>query len=348
MKFGSYHTFQVSPGMSQSQVYADEFERIRLAEDLGFDSVWVPEQHFFDYCGCPDAITMATHVVGMTTRVRVGTAVVNLSLTHPLRFAERALLLDRLSGGRVDLCVGRGYQWPQNVVMGVDEADTKAQFEESLDIVLNAWDTEPAGYDGKFYDFPPIRVYPEPLRPAGDVLLYAVGGTTPLEATVARGLPLALSQPFLPIEKTAETFRRYVDLVEASNLDADKVLDRSIVVLYSMIAPSKDEARTLAKKPFEWHMSRLNALRQPLPEGQPWESLSQSDNPPEIADDDYAKRTESMLAFDDPAGFAEKVDVLRQAGVRCIIPWMGAGGVAQEHILRAFRLLASDVMPRFA
>ena len=69
MKFGTYHTFQVPPWTSTDQVYAEEMERVDLAEALGYDSVWVPEQHFFDYCACPDAIDMATYLVGRTSRV---------------------------------------------------------------------------------------------------------------------------------------------------------------------------------------------------------------------------------------------------------------------------------------
>ena len=128
MRFGTNHAFQLPPGHTVAQVYAEEFERIRYADELGYHSVWLPEQHFFDYCICPDALDLAAYVVAATSRVRVGTAVVNLSLTHPLRFAARAAMLDLISGGRVDICVGRGYQLPQNVAFGVDELSTKPMF----------------------------------------------------------------------------------------------------------------------------------------------------------------------------------------------------------------------------
>ncbi len=201
MKFGTYHTFQIPPWTTTEQVYAEEFERVDLAESLGYDSVWVPEQHFFDYCACPDAIDMAMHLLGRTSRVRVGAAVVNQSLTHPLRFAERAALLDHVGGGRVDLCIGRGYQWPQNVVFEVEEATTKARFTESIDVILDAWTGERHGYDGEFFRFPPVRTWPAPVRRPEEVLLMSVGGTTPIEETVARGLPLALASPFAPVER---------------------------------------------------------------------------------------------------------------------------------------------------
>jgi alkanesulfonate monooxygenase SsuD/methylene tetrahydromethanopterin reductase-like flavin-dependent oxidoreductase (luciferase family) len=347
MKFGTYHTYQVPPWTTTGQVMAEELGRVKFAEQLGFDSVWVPEQHFFDYCACPDALDMAAYLLGVTSRIRVGAAVVNLSFTHPLRFVERAGLLDRLSDGRIDLCVGRGYQWPQNVVFGIDESESKPRLTESLDVILAAWTGEESGYNGSFFSFPPVQTWPSPIRPVEDLLLMSVGGTTPLEETVERGIPLALSSPFAPVESTAATFARYADLVRNSERDTEKFLDRSIVLLYALLAPTRQEARSIAKRPYEWHMSRLGALSVPPADGHQWDSLTRQLDPPVIPDEDYERQTNSNLLFDDPDGFSEKLAILQDAGVRNVIVWMGVGGVAQEHVLRSMRLFAEQVRPRF-
>lgn len=314
--------------------------------------MWLPEQHFFDYCVCPDALDLASYVVGVTSRVRVGTAVVNLSLTHPLRFAERVAMLDLISGGRVDKCVGRGYQLPQNVAFGVPEEETKPMFAEALDIVLNTSETGPRGYDGAHYSFPPVRTYPLPQRPTNEVLIYGVGGTTPVEETIRRGLPLALSQPFGPVAKTAEAFQRYVTALHDSSLgeqDVERLLDRAFVLVYAFIAPTAQEAQDISRKPYEWQMSRLAALRAPVPGPAEWERTYYADDvpAPEISDADWAALTSSSLLFTDPAGMADHIALLRDAGVRNVTPWMGVGGVEQPHVLRSMRLFAEHVMPKF-
>jgi len=350
MRFGTYHTFQCPPWTTPAEVLANELARVDLAEALGYDSVWVPEQHFFDYCVCPDALEMATFLLARTSRVRVGAAVVNLSLTHPLRFAERAALLDHLGQGRVDLCVGRGYQWPQNVVLGVEEESTRERFDEALDVVLAAWDGRRHSHHGRFFDFPEVRIWPPPVRPAEEVLLYATGASTTLTKTLERGLPAAFAAPFSPITDTAAAFTEYVAALEASNVDADAFLDRTVVVLYSLLAPSTKEARRIARRPFEWHLSRLSRLQlRPGTPPPPWEQLYEPDDEfPSLADDDYEHRCDAMLLFEDPEGCAEKIALLRDAGVRHVVPWMGVGGVAQEHVLRAISLFAEEVAPRFA
>jgi alkanesulfonate monooxygenase SsuD/methylene tetrahydromethanopterin reductase-like flavin-dependent oxidoreductase (luciferase family) len=277
---------------------------------------------------------------------------VNQSLTHPLRFVGRAALLDRIGEGRVDLCMGRGYQWPQNVVFQVDEDTTKARFTESLDVILNAWTGERHGYDGEFFSFPPVRTWPEPVRPPEDVLLMSVGGSTPIEETVVRGLPLALASPFAPVSNTADMMRGYKALVEDSDRDTDLMLDRAIVLLYMLLAPTKSEAHDLQKRPYEWHMSRLAALSAPVRPIEQWDALTPDyagadAEPPEIPDDDWQRQIDTNLVFDDPAGCIEKIGLLHDAGVRNVVCWMGVGGIAHEHVTRSLQLFADEVAPHF-
>src|SRR5213082_2060996 len=99
---------------------------------------------------------MAGHLAARTRRVRIGTAVVNLTFTHPLRFAERVALLDHVTGGRVEVGVGRGF------------------FDEALDVVLRAWRGEEFTHAGRHFKIPNVRIWPAPLRPPGEVLLHAV------------------------------------------------------------------------------------------------------------------------------------------------------------------------------
>jgi len=67
-----------------------------------------------------------------------------------------------------------------------------------------------------------------------------------------------------------------------------------------------------------------------------------------IEDSDWVKRTSNSLLFTDPKEMAEHMAVLRDAGVRNVVPWMGVGGVAREHVLRSMRPFAEQVMPKFA
>lgn len=80
-----------------------------LAERLGFDGLWISEHHGTPLNVCPDPLTMLAAIGESVPRLRVGTAIVNLPLHHPLGVAERVSMVDNLTGGRLELGIGRGF-----------------------------------------------------------------------------------------------------------------------------------------------------------------------------------------------------------------------------------------------
>jgi alkanesulfonate monooxygenase SsuD/methylene tetrahydromethanopterin reductase-like flavin-dependent oxidoreductase (luciferase family) len=347
VRFGTYHVFQCPPGQDPARVLQEELARAELAEALGFDDVWVPEQHFSPYCLAGDALLLAGHLAARTRRVRIGTAVVNLTFTHPLRFAERVALLDHATGGRVDVGVGRGYQFPQYGVFGVPIDDTRAIFDEALDIVLGAWSGEEFSYEGRHFTIPHVRLWPAPLRPPGDVLLHAVNSPDSMTRAIARGLPAVMARPLSPFAEQVEELARYRAALVAAGQDPARVLARTTVLKYAFLAPSRAEARTLARAALEWDLAILQHLTTPTTREMPrgYELYEQRGGRlPEFAYEDWL---EHVLLFDDPAGCAEKVARLRDAGVQRLLLWMGVGGVDHDLVTRSMRLFAEEVAPAF-
>jgi alkanesulfonate monooxygenase SsuD/methylene tetrahydromethanopterin reductase-like flavin-dependent oxidoreductase (luciferase family) len=85
-------------------------EDARLAEALGFHSLWVAEHHFWYDGWCPATVTAAAAVLGATTRLRAGTGVHLLSLWEPPCVSSAVRSLTALSGGRLEFGVGLGYR----------------------------------------------------------------------------------------------------------------------------------------------------------------------------------------------------------------------------------------------
>jgi alkanesulfonate monooxygenase SsuD/methylene tetrahydromethanopterin reductase-like flavin-dependent oxidoreductase (luciferase family) len=347
MRFGTYHVFQCPPGREPGRVIGEELARVELAEALGFDDVWVPEQHFSPYCLAGDALLLAGHIAARTRRVRIGTAVVNLTFTHPLRFAERVALLDHATGGRVEVGVGRGYQFPQYGVFGVPIDETRAIFDEALDVVLRAWTGEEFGHEGRWFRIPRVRIWPAPVRPPGDVLLHAVNSPDSMARAIERGLPALMARPLSPFAEQVEEVARYRAALVAAGADPAPVLARATVLKYAFLAPTRAAARALPREALEWDLGILQHLTTPstteMPRG--YELYEKRGGRlPEYAYDDWL---EHVLLFDEPAGCAEKVRRLRDAGVERLLLWMGPGGVEHELLVRSMRLFAEQVMPEF-
>jgi alkanesulfonate monooxygenase SsuD/methylene tetrahydromethanopterin reductase-like flavin-dependent oxidoreductase (luciferase family) len=349
MRFGTYHVFQCPPGRSPGEVVAEELERAELAEALGFDDVWVPEQHFSPYCLCGDALLMAGQIAARTRRVRVGTAVVNLTFTHPLRFAERVALLDHATGGRVEVGVGRGYQFPQYGVFGVPIDETRAIFEEALDVVLRAWSGAEFTYEGRYFRLPRVRIWPAPVQPPDAILLHAVSSPESMQRAIERGLPAIMARPLSPLREQVEEFARYRLALTAAGVDPAPMLTRATVLKYAFLAPTRDEAQSLSRAGLEWDLTILQHLTTPTTREMPRGYELYEKRGGRLPDYyySYADWLDNVLLFDEPSACADKLAMLRDAGVERVLLWMGPGGVEHELIVRSMRLFAEQVMPRF-
>jgi F420-dependent oxidoreductase-like protein len=128
-----------------------DLERIRFAESLGFDSAWTAEAYG------NDAVTTATWVLANTTRIKVGTAIMQMPARTPAMAAMTAMTLDQLSGGRFIL--GLGASGPQVVEgwHGVPYGTPLARTREYIQIVRQILAREkPLEFHGSVYDIPAV------------------------------------------------------------------------------------------------------------------------------------------------------------------------------------------------
>jgi alkanesulfonate monooxygenase SsuD/methylene tetrahydromethanopterin reductase-like flavin-dependent oxidoreductase (luciferase family) len=88
-------------GDTPARVLRQAVSMATLAEKAGFDGVWLSEHHDTPLNACTDTLTVLAAIGQSVSRLRLGAAIVNLPLHHPLAVAERAALVDNLSGGRL-------------------------------------------------------------------------------------------------------------------------------------------------------------------------------------------------------------------------------------------------------
>ncbi|MDP7588337.1 MAG: LLM class flavin-dependent oxidoreductase [SAR202 cluster bacterium] len=164
MEFGIFLEFPVREGGTEKEAFDDSFVLINEAEKLGVDSLWLAEYHFNPGRVMASPITIFGNVAARTERIRLGTGVICLPLANPLRVAEEIATLDLVSGGRVEFGIGRG-TFP-NVHEGFNSPfeESRARFDESLEIILKAWTSETFSFSGEFYNFDDVTVTPKPYQ----------------------------------------------------------------------------------------------------------------------------------------------------------------------------------------
>src|SRR5438132_6097751 len=194
-------------------------DRVLEAERLGFDSVWTSEAYG------SDAVSPAAWVLARTTRIKAGTAIMQMPARTPAMTAMTAMTLDALSGGRFVL--GIGVSGPQVVEgwHGVAYGKPLVRTREYVEIVRTVLQREkPLEHHGEHYDIPirggtglgkPLKLIIHPLRPNIPVYLAAIGPkNVALAAEIADGwLPVFFSPRRVSVFRASleEGFARRTD-----------------------------------------------------------------------------------------------------------------------------------------
>ncbi|TDU87314.1 alkanesulfonate monooxygenase SsuD/methylene tetrahydromethanopterin reductase-like flavin-dependent oxidoreductase (luciferase family) [Kribbella voronezhensis] len=169
--FGILHDFRqpLPHRESLTTYYTECLEELVIAEELGFDTVWMPEHHLAADGMLPSPLVMAAAIAARTQRIQIGTSILVLPLHHPLRIAEDAAVVDLLSGGRLVLGIGQGYAAEEFAAFGVERRRRAQLLEEGVAVLRQAWSGSP-DFQGKN----DLQVTPKPERP---IPLF-IGGVT--------------------------------------------------------------------------------------------------------------------------------------------------------------------------
>src|SRR5499426_3969220 len=164
MHFGIF-VEEMRYGASQVSAFRDAFELAQRAEDWGIDCVWLGEIHFTPTRSVISAsLQVASSIATRTRRLRVGTAVQVLPLNHPLRIAEEVATVDHISEGRFEFGIGRSGVVRTYDAYGMPYGESKARFNEALEIIRRAWKGELVSYQGEFYRVDGATVAPRPYQ----------------------------------------------------------------------------------------------------------------------------------------------------------------------------------------
>ena len=173
--------------LSDAEVFTQETELAVLAEECGYDSVWVPEHHFDNYAMSPDNLQTLSYIAGRTSRIKLGTGAVILPWNDPVRVVEKVLVLDHLSGGRVLFSMGRGLAKMEYEGFGVDMDTSRDRFDEASEMIVRGLRNGVVENDGKYYPQSKVEIRPgvNPDRPWSD-RIYGVAMSPDSIAPVAR------------------------------------------------------------------------------------------------------------------------------------------------------------------
>jgi alkanesulfonate monooxygenase SsuD/methylene tetrahydromethanopterin reductase-like flavin-dependent oxidoreductase (luciferase family) len=189
MKFGLYFQVPCTAEQSPARRFQETIEQAVYGETLGFESVWPVEQHFNAAVSIlPTPGVLLGAIAARTQKMILGTAVLLVPLTHPLKVAEEAAVLDVISGGRMELGVGRGSLAQPYEAFDISQDESRERLLEGIELIRAAWQSPVLNFEGKYYKAHGLAVTPQPIQPRPVVRIAA---NTPESFVVAgqRGLP---------------------------------------------------------------------------------------------------------------------------------------------------------------
>jgi alkanesulfonate monooxygenase SsuD/methylene tetrahydromethanopterin reductase-like flavin-dependent oxidoreductase (luciferase family) len=205
--------------------YLDEFE---LADKLGFDVLAFNEHHSKEYNLDVGPALIASYLIARTKRARILPTGAILPLHNPIRIAEEYAMLDVISGGRLIAGFERG--GITNYLAYSVPVQDKARFDEAWDLIVRAWtERQPFQWDGKYYHFNQVSIWPRPYQqPHPPIHTAGPSAAFAAEKDASYGLWV---QPTSEIEGTWDTYREAYVKAHSMEPSRDRVsLIRSVYV----------------------------------------------------------------------------------------------------------------------
>ena len=225
-----------------------------LAENLGFDSIWVMD-HLFNTGYIRERLedrpyyhpmSTLSYLAATTSKVILGTSVLVLPYHNPVELAKYVATLDQISGGRVTLGVGVGAMTEEFDALGISMRNRGSLTNECIDMMKELWSSNLPKYQSNRWDFSDLYFSPKPLQESIPIW---VGGSSPgaIRRTALRGdgwHPTGLSA-----EDYALTKRQIIDIATAAGRDSSKMEWSTRVEVEVHGKPSSERASSRSTLP---------------------------------------------------------------------------------------------------
>ena len=331
MIFGIFDQLPCSDEQIPSQRYKDVISQAQLADELGFDQVWLAELHFNPrFSMMPAPLLLGSAIAQITKDIRIGTAVNLVPLHQPIRLAEEVATLDQLSEGRAIFGIGRGAQPRQYQGYGIDMDEGRGRFLEALYLIKHAWTQEESYFTGQFYNVENVSVVPKPYQPPHPPIYIAANSFDTFEMVGELGHNLLVA-PLVVSREGA-----------LSGLEAYRSAAREYLTNLSIninIPVYVTEDNTKAKNGYKFTVDNyLSTLQQ-----------NRSNAASRAANLDYETVYADYAAIGTPEQVVSKLRFFQQIfDPQEFMGWFNIGGMLpNDEVANSMRLFAEKVIPQF-
>jgi alkanesulfonate monooxygenase SsuD/methylene tetrahydromethanopterin reductase-like flavin-dependent oxidoreductase (luciferase family) len=331
-----------SADLPMHEVWRRVDEMAGLADEGGFEIIFTAEHHTIEATIAPNPFQVLAAWSQHVKKARLGTAVVSASYWHPIRLAGEAALCDILTGGRLELGIGRGsYQYEfDRMKPGVAQNEGVAYMKEIIPTVRKLWEGDYA-HDGHYWQFPTTTSVPKPLQ-ATVPMWCAARDAGSFDWAVKNGMSVMATPLHAPHSEVETLVQRFeTTLANNPGVSRPKLMMLRRTAVYD---DAKDwrvpvDSLTDYGRYFENLLKNLGQVKNGFSEPVEYSAVANKT--------DYAPESlHTNMMFGTPEEVVKKLKAYEALGIDYFM-YGAFFGMPYDHVKRSIELFCSDVMPYF-
>ena len=334
MDFGYYlPCYWPDTSYPMPDMYRDMTAQAQFAEQAGYVSCSIPEHHFTNALVHPSGLLSAVHVAAHTKRIPIITATTVLPFYNIPALAGHIAQADCLTNGRIEIGVGRGAYRYEFKRLQIPFDESRARFDDSLELLIALLSKEDVTWDSTFYKLPATTITPRPAQKPHPRIWFAATSPEAIEYAAGRSFPVMttpLRESFEKVRAQAEAFKR--GHRRAGSIPSSRL--SMLVMLF--VTESRKQTDMLIEHALGRHRRFVNVF------GGEGEVERGAIKPYDV--DLSREDIEKNLIIGSPEACLEKLEAYRALGVHNMQLNMSFGASHAE-VLRSMELFASRVMP---
>ena len=335
MEFSVFDHLDLVPGQDLTGYYEDRLKLVERYDEIGIRSYHLAEHHATPLGMAPSPNLFLAAVAQRTTRLRFGPLVYCLPLYHPLRLMEEICMLDQMSGGRLEMGIGRGISPFEVGYYGVDYAEGPDMYREALEMILTGLDADELTYQGRHYQVEAMPRVLHPVQRPHPPLWYGTSNPDGAGWPAENGVNLVTSGPVQGVRALTDAYR-----AKRAEAGVSGPMPRLGMNRFVYVGETDAEAREIAACAYPVWQKNIMML---------WKRHNSA---PKMTR--YVETFEELEAEGTGiAGSAETVaaEMRRQyeaAGITTFICRFAFGDLSLEESLSSIKLFEAEVMPALA
>lgn len=338
----------------EQNAYYEAIEQIKLADRLGFNTVWLVEHHFREgrsHCPAPEVVLGALSQITEQIRLGFGVTLLPHGFGPPMRVAEKVATVDVLSRGRVEWGTGRSTPMEQ-IAFGVDREHSRDQWQEAIEAIVRMWESERFSFEGRFLSFPERMVTPKPYQDPHPPCWMAATSEGSSEVAGKLGLGLLSFSIMQPISKMADAIAKYRKASESATPITRIHNPRAAAYTLVHCADSMEQAekngiwescwwwyQNLAEFTLQWEFPHF-------PQEEKDKLFPLLSKHSEGKFDVRMFNEADMIIVGDPDQCLTKMEKYADLGVDQLLCYVQFGYLPHSSVVRTIELLGTEVIPR--